>query len=34
MDGFEAVVVPGEDLGQGAARVVRGTIAIEGDEGA
>ena len=33
VDGFKAVVVPGEDVGEGTAFIVGGAIAIEGDEG-
>jgi hypothetical protein len=32
MDVFEAVVVPGKDFGEGAAFVVRGAVAVEGNE--
>jgi hypothetical protein len=32
VDGLEAVVVPGEDFVEGAAGVVRGSVAIKGDQ--
>lgn len=33
VDGFEAAVVPAENLGEGAVAVVGHAVAVEGDEG-